>query len=324
MSAKIRKFKWDDIDNLVDMINRSQVAEGAEERVTREAVEHSLNGPFLEPEADIFLAEAPDGNLVAFGLMASTHVPYSGMAELLIHPDHREGTLGTEILRKLEDQFVSTTTPKLKESDPLYAQIGLNDTAKDRIALLEQAGYTYVRSFYTMEISLDQPIAMPELPDGFTVRVFNPETDKWRAYEAHQDSFRDHWGHIEDTPYERWEHRLTDPDFDPNLWFLAYAGDEVAGISFCNPPNDNRPNTGWVNNLGVRSAWRRRGLGEALLKHSFYEFQQRGWKRGELGVDASSKTNAVALYERAGMSVKKQQLVYRKVFRGNPDDILNA
>jgi ribosomal protein S18 acetylase RimI-like enzyme len=73
--------------------------------------------------------------------------------------------------------------------------------------------------------------------------------------------------------------------------------------------------------LAVRRPWRKRGLGYALLKQSFALFQARGFKTAGLGVDASSLTNAVALYERAGMHVKQQRLVFRKMLRGTEEDL---
>jgi ribosomal protein S18 acetylase RimI-like enzyme len=90
--------------------------------------------------------------------------------------------------------------------------------------------------------------------------------------------------------------------FVPSLWFLALAGDELAGFSLCRRDSTD-PAAGYVELLGVRRPWRRHGLGEALLRHSFQAFRERGWTRGTLGVDASSPTGATRLYERAGMSV---------------------
>ena len=56
--------------------------------------------------------------------------------------------------------------------------------------------------------------------------------------------------------------------FDPSLWFLAFAGDELAGFSLCRQSSID-PNAGYVATLGVRRPWRKQGLGEALLLHSF-------------------------------------------------------
>jgi ribosomal protein S18 acetylase RimI-like enzyme len=72
---------------------------------------------------------------------------------------------------------------------------------------------------------------------------------------------------------------------------------------------------GWVNTLGVLRPWRRKGVGMALLLHSFNEFYRRGWRKAGLGVDASSLTGATRLYERAGMHVARQYDSYQKELR---------
>jgi GNAT superfamily N-acetyltransferase len=76
---------------------------------------------------------------------------------------------------------------------------------------------------------------------------------------------------------------------------------------------------GWVNVLGVRRPWRKRGLGLALLQHSFGEFYSRGKHRAGLGVDASSLTGATRLYEKAGMKPIRQFTVSQKVLRPGLD-----
>ena len=76
---------------------------------------------------------------------------------------------------------------------------------------------------------------------------------------------------------------------------------------------------GYVNVLGVRRPWRKKGLGLALLQHSFGEFYQRGCKRAGLGVDADSLTGATRLYERGGMHVDRQFCLYKKVLREGED-----
>ena len=63
---------------------------------------------------------------------------------------------------------------------------------------------------------------------------------------------------------------------------------------------------GWVGVLAVRRPWRRRGLGEALLRESFALFAERGKRAAGLGVDAENTTGAVALYERVGMHVVRR------------------
>jgi mycothiol synthase len=67
-----------------------------------------------------------------------------------------------------------------------------------------------------------------------------------------------------------------------------------------------RDGVGWVGILGVLRDWRRRGIGRALLLHSFDEFRRRGLPRAGLGVDAESLTGANRLYESVGMHVVRR------------------
>jgi ribosomal protein S18 acetylase RimI-like enzyme len=105
---------------------------------------------------------------------------------------------------------------------------------------------------------------------------------------------------------------LGDPSFDPELWFLAEDGADLAGVSLCGWHNSGDRSFGWVHVLGVRRPWRRRGLALALLRHSFAESARRGATRVGLGVDAASPTGAVGLYERAGMRVQRRTEVWEK------------
>jgi ribosomal protein S18 acetylase RimI-like enzyme len=65
--------------------------------------------------------------------------------------------------------------------------------------------------------------------------------------------------------------------------------------------------------LGVLPEYRQRGLGQALLQHTFAEFARRGFTAVGLGVDAENPTGAVRVYERAGMRVERTNLVFEKV-----------
>jgi GNAT superfamily N-acetyltransferase len=102
---------------------------------------------------------------------------------------------------------------------------------------------------------------------------------------------------------------------EPDLWFLAMDGKEMAGISICRRRSDDDPEMGWVEILGVRKLWRRRGLGLALLLHSFHALRQNGALRAGLGVDSGSLTGATRLYKRAGMSVSREIALYELELR---------
>lgn len=70
---------------------------------------------------------------------------------------------------------------------------------------------------------------------------------------------------------------------------------------------------GWVQTLGVRPAWCRRGIREVLLRSAFRAFFDHGESTVALQVDAQSPTGATRLYERAGMRVLYRIVVWEKI-----------
>jgi ribosomal protein S18 acetylase RimI-like enzyme len=124
----------------------------------------------------------------------------------------------------------------------------------------------------------------------------------------------DHWDHAP-APFEEWQRAILQrADFDPALWFVATHGDEIAGVALC---FDSVENSGWLRSLAVRSRWRRRGLGLALLRHAFGVFHARGRRLVGLAVDSQSPTGATRLYERAGMHVTEQYDTCEKIVAAN-------
>lgn len=162
------------------------------------------------------------------------------------------------------------------------------------------AGWRIVRHSLRMTIALDGEPPGATFPEGIEVRPMR-EGEEERVHAAHMAAFADEW-EFYDQPYEEWRrwHRERE-HFDASLWFLALDREELAGLALCGQHHSGEPGFGWVEVLGVRPAWRRRGLGEALLRHGLRELGRRGFTRAGLGVDAENATGAVALYERAGM-----------------------
>jgi ribosomal protein S18 acetylase RimI-like enzyme len=178
---------------------------------------------------------------------------------------------------------------------------------------LEERGYRLVRNSHRMEIDLSEQPELPSWPEGIEARAYRTGDEKV-LYEMQQEVFEDSWENIA-IPYDEWAHWLLQPPmFVPDLWFLALGDGEPAGFAICHPHPDS-PDLGWVGILGVRRAWRRRGLGRALLLKAFEEFRSRGLPRAGLGVDAESLTGAHRLYERAGMHVAARYDIYERDLR---------
>ena len=185
---------------------------------------------------------------------------------------------------------------------------------------LKQAGYVPDRSAYEMRIEMTQAPPAPDPPDGIIIRSYR-EADLEGFVHAFRDSFSDHFGYIEE-PFEKdleeFRHWFShDKQFDPNLTLLALdeTSGAVVGCLVGLKADHRHADVGLIELLGVRRAYRRRGLAQTLLVHAFAIYWQRGRRTVGLGVDGESLTNAVALYERVGMSIHRRYMTYEKVLR---------
>jgi ribosomal protein S18 acetylase RimI-like enzyme len=161
-----------------------------------------------------------------------------------------------------------------------------------------------------MRIDLDGDPPALDWPDGFAVRTMR-EGEERRVYDVQMASFADTWMFAPD-PYESWLHWMVEESsFDRSLWFLAEQDGDLAGISLSRAP-ENEPGLGWIRILGVLPDYRNKGLGQALLRHTFAEFASRGFTAVGLGVDAENPTGAVRVYERAGMHVERTNLIFER------------
>ena len=175
----------------------------------------------------------------------------------------------------------------------------------------EQRGYEKRRESLTMEIAFDDA---PPLDGDFKELDLRTYTDQDHdaVIAALNESFSEDPAWREVTPEGFKERFLGRHDFDPTLWFLAFDGDELAGFALDYPEFGTDTEMGLVQWLGVRKPWRRRGLAEALLRHSFKELYARGKRRTGLGVDAQNVTGALRVYERVGMHMTRRFGIWQK------------
>lgn len=165
--------------------------------------------------------------------------------------------------------------------------------------IVERRGYGMSRSSFTMEAALDRA-APPVLPEGIEVRAFRPQDEDDVRTLLNEAFAQDPLFH-EYSPSRFHEFHLKARGYDPSMWFLAWSEEELAGCALASAGHEGDTELGWIGELGVRAAYRRRGLGEALLRAAFHELAARGLTRVGLGVDTENVTGALRLYERVGM-----------------------
>jgi methylmalonyl-CoA/ethylmalonyl-CoA epimerase len=131
----------------------------------------------------------------------------------------------------------------------------------------------------------------PVWPEGIAVRTFEPG-DAAGIHQLLEQAYAHGGGGV--APYAEWLPAMTgDSEFDAGLWFVALSGDEIAGVALC-------WTSAFVKDLAVSAAWRRRGLGTALLLHCFQAFADRGAEAIDLKVDSENPSEAWRLYEQLG------------------------
>ncbi|UCD42866.1 MAG: GNAT family N-acetyltransferase [Chloroflexota bacterium] len=311
-----------DYQNILDMINASKQADQVDRTDSLEDIARyyeNLNN--CDPYQDMIFAEV-DGQTIAYGRsewVVDEEDRWLGFHIAFSHPDWRRKGIGTAMLRYMEKHLRDKSLELLDEGVineymPLYLEAFTSDTEIDKERLLNQAGYEPVRFAYSMVRPFSEPINITPMPDGLEIRTVKPEQFR-QVWEADQEAFKDHWGYVEGTEvdYQRW---LKDPLNDPELWRVAWDGDEVAGmvLNLLNEEENKEYNRqrGWTENISVRKPWRRQGLARALLTRSMQMFKDMGMDHAALGVDTQNTNGALNLYESVGFVVEKRHTTYWK------------
>jgi mycothiol synthase len=239
-----------------------------------------------------------DGSPIAAGWIWRRGELANGIG--VVHPNVRGRGLGSWL--------VESAVRRASESGAERLQYDVIEGDKGGPALLTTLGFREVRRFYEMAVELEGPPPAPIVPDGMALETFREE-DARPFFDALDEAFQDHWEHHPRPFDEWWESKRTQPDYDPTLWFVVREGDEIVATARNYP---NRNGGGWVDALGVRRAYRGRGLAKALLYRTFGEFHARGVNRISLGVDAQNPTGATKLYESVGMQPELEMVTFEK------------
>jgi mycothiol synthase len=295
----VRPPTLDDLVAVVDLGNAFERAFlGAESFTPGEIADEWRH---LDLERDAWLVFAPDGRLAGYATLEDRGEARF-MSDGYVHPELRGQGVGDKLVDLAEERAV--------ERGAVSVQNTIVSADAAAVEVLEGRGYRPVRHFYRMAMELGDEAPEPEWPEGIRVEQFD-ESQAPAFHEAIEDAWQDHWDYVP-RPFRQFQERMLEGSrYDPSLWTVAWAGEEIAGGTICEA---GLYDMGWVRSLSVRRPWRRQGLGMALLLNAFRDFHRRGERRVGLGVDAESPTGATRLYERAGMHVVEETAIYRKDF----------
>ena len=306
-----------DIPELVRIINAEYAADNINERRTEDGERAYLASPSesFDVARDVVMAEL-GGRAVAVAGQDWTDTRDGELREYhlwgAVDPEFRGRGIGTALLADNERRARELAATQATDRRRVFGSSSADD--RPAAALLRSSGYVVVRWYFDMvRASLEGLIDTP-LPEGFELRPVTRELylTLWRA---NREAFRDHWGGSDES--EEAMHRFFDqPDADPELWLIAWDGDEIAGgvLNWISPDENATLGVqrGWLASVFTRRQWRRRGLARALIASSLGVLRERGMTSAALAVDADNPMSALGLYEEAGFVVDERFAAYRK------------
>ena len=237
-------------------------------------------------EGVVHLLRYDDTDLVGYGQVAGAGTP-DAVAELVVDPPHRRRGHG----RALLDAALAEGARSVWAHGMLPAAAGL----------AAAAGLELTRSLYLMRRPLTDADAVdPILPQGFSVRAFEPERDDETWVRVNAAAFARHPEQGRLTVADLRE-RMAQPWFDPHglLLLVEDATDDVVAFHWTKVEPGGA--VGEVYVVGVDPAHQGRGLGGPVTRLGLAHLARLGLREVELYVDGDN-TAARRTYERLGFT----------------------
>ena len=257
------------------------------------------------------------GELVAYG-RAAWYPTYAGQMiyhhTVRVRPDWRGRGIGAALLGYVQAILGEIAIGHTEAREQFFETQAADDADARQLAA---QGYRPARRYLRMERSLEEEIPAVDLPAGLEVRSPRPD-EQTRVLDGLVEAMRDHWGA---GPPPDADHRafLQAVFCQPELWVVAWDGDEVAGMVLNWIPYAWNERTGRKvgipDPLGVRRPWRRRGLAQALLARSLALLKEKGMETASLKVDSENPNGAPALFAALGFQPVHEWTVFRKPLR---------
>ena len=268
----------------------------------------------LDPRKDVVIVSV-GGTAIAMSIVKRVvrdEVPTYELEGAVVPAFRRRG-LGTWLMGWSIDHARARAADEDPEGSVALGSFAEESEAGHR-ALLATAGFQPVRHFFLMRRTGLEEIPEAPLPDGIEIRPVSPDQHRV-IFDAETEAFRDHWGQREVGEAE-FRSTFAQAELDTDLWVVAWAGDEVAGVvqNWVWPEESARLGVkrGWLEHISVRRPWRRRGLARAITAASLVKLRAAGLEEAMLGVDSENANGALGLYEGLGFTVHSRAAAYRR------------
>jgi mycothiol synthase len=254
---------------------------------------------------DAWLAVTPAGDLAGYAAVKRWRTEIE--CDLYIDPSWEGAGLGKALLARC----IARGQALARELDAdVVARTYLAHSNRQLPQAVQDTGFKLTKYHFQMGIRLDAPLPVPVWPEDVAVRTAIAGQDEPAIHALVEAAFA-RPGRTP-TTLDEWKGWMVHVNlFDPELWFLAVAGEALVGVCLAFA----YPTEGWVRQLAVDECWRRKGLGRALLRHAFGVFRERGYEQAGLAVDGEN-LDAQAFYRRVGMHCVRQHDEYVRAIKG--------
>lgn len=274
-----------------------------------EDVRDALVAPFVDMTRDSWLVTDPDGVVLGWAILSNPSGVGREFVEVYVDPERGE-EVRAPLLARLLDRVAERATERGLPA--LTARTAVFAPETRWAAELAEAGFTRLKRYIRMTRSLADLPAEPAPPPGVTIRPLraDDEADLRLFHRIFDTAFRD-TPDYEPVDVDQWRSQLPSYGKVWDEWFLAEVDGAPAGALQSSDQALDQ-GMGWVRTLSVLPAYRRRGVGAALLRRAFAVYAAKGRTGAGLGVDLANPTTPVTLYRSVGLVESRWTDMYER------------
>ena len=311
----LRRPSLDDVDAILRLVHASDIASVGEPDYTADDVREMLTAPTTDMSEDCWVVEDTGGEIVGWAFPHSTAGRDREFIEVYAWPQR-----GEVVQRPLLDLLLDRAAVRGARlgHDPFLVRSGAVPNETRWIETLTAAGFAFLKMHARMTITLDgaEPPAhgVTVRSRGVTVRPLrhDDEAEMRRFHAVTAEAFRD-TDHPE-ADYPTWRSQVdAESALEWDEWLVGEVDGEFAGALRSSGGQDE--DTGWVKSLAVLRAYRRQGVGAALLRRAFALYAAKGRPAAGRGVDMANPTEAIRLYHAVGMRSLYEVNIYQRSVR---------